>query len=153
MAADLAAHFQHLGALLEADPEALAEVPGIGPKMAGEIEAFFHDDRTAGSVRALFGRMETLTAPPPPEAPVGRWAGKRFAITGTLSSMRRDRAREIVEVAGGRVTSGVSRGTDILIAGARAGAKAAKARKLGVEIWNEEAFLKEAGMDEPGPEG
>ena len=152
VAADLAAHFQRLEALLEADPEALAEVPGIGPKMAGEIEAFLQDERTAGSVRALFGRMETLTAPPPPEAPAGRWAGKRFVITGRLSSMRRDRAREIVEAAGGRVTSGVSRGTDVLIVGGKAGAKAAKARELGVEVWNEEAFLEEAGLDEPGPE-
>ena len=152
VAADLAAHFQRLEALLEADPEALAEVPGIGPKMAGEIEAFLHHDATAGSVRALFGRMETLTAPPVPDAPAGRWAGKRFAITGTLSSMRRDRAREIVEAAGGRVTSGVTRGTDVLIVGRKAGAKAARARELSVEVWNEEAFLKEAGLDEPGPE-
>lgn len=152
VAADLAAHFQRLEALLEADPEALAEVPGIGPKMAGEIEAFLQDDRTADSVRALFGRMEALTAPPPPDVPAGRWAGKRFAITGTLSSMRRDRAREIVEAAGGRVTSGVSRGTDVLIVGGKAGAKAVKARELGVEVWNEEAFLEEAGLNEPGPE-
>ena len=152
VAADLAVHFQRLDALIEADPEALAEVPGIGPKMAGEIEAFLRDERTADSVRALFGRMETLTVPPPPEAPAGRWAGKRFAITGTLSSMRRDRAREIVEAAGGRVTSGVTRGTDVLIVGSRAGAKAQKAHELGVEVWNEEAFLKEAGPGEPGPE-
>ena len=152
VAAGLAAHFQRLEALFEADPEALAEVPGIGPKMADEIAAFLHDDRTLGSVRALFGRMETLTAPPRPEAPTGRWAGKRFAITGALSSMPRDHAREIVEAAGGRVTSGVSRGTDVLIAGAKAGAKAAKARELGVEVWDEEAFLTEAGLEEPGPE-
>ncbi len=152
VAGDLATHFQRFEALFEADADALAEIRGIGLKMAEEISSFLHDERTEASVRALFGKMKTLTAPAH-DAPAGRWEGKRFVITGALESMPRSRAKEIVEAAGGRVTSAVSEETDFLIEGGKAGKKASVARELGVAVWTEEAFLRAAGLEQLIPAG
>ena len=120
--------------------------------MAKEISSFLHDERTEASVRALFERMETLTAPAH-DAPAGRWQGKRFVVTGTLESMPRSRVKEIVEAARGRITSAVSEETDFLIEGDKAGKKASMARALGVAVWTEEAFLRAAGLEELIPAG
>ncbi len=153
VAGDLAAHFQSFEALLEADAEALATIPGIGPKMAKDISDFLQDERTEASVRALFGRMKALSVPAPDEPVEGCWEGKRFVITGSLESMPRSRAREIVELAGGRVTSAVSKETDVLIEGEKAGRKGSRARELGVAVWTEEEFLREAVREDLIPQG
>jgi len=68
-------------------------------------------------------------------------AGKTFVLTGTLSSMTRDRAKIFIEENGGRVASTISNNIDILIVGESPGSKLDKAKKLGIELWDEEKFL------------
>lgn len=140
VARDLATHFGAFAAVLEADVEALQTIHGIGAKMADQIRSFLHDPRTRASVRALFARMEALTVPTPSAAP-RPWEGQRFVFTGTLESMPRSRAKQIVEAAGGRAGSAVSKETDLLVEGTGGGAKGARARELGIPIWTEEDFL------------
>jgi DNA ligase (NAD+) len=72
----------------------------------------------------------------------GRLAGKTFVLTGTLPSMTRDQAKELIERHGGKVSASVSRNTDYVLAGAGAGSKLDKARELGV------AVVDEAGLNE-----
>lgn len=69
------------------------------------------------------------------------FAGKTFVLTGTLSAMPREEAKEKIESRGGKVTGSVSKKTDYVIAGVEAGSKLQKAEELGVKILTEEAFL------------
>lgn len=136
----LADHFPSMQKLKDASEEALQEVHEIGPKIAASIHRFFHDPRN----RKLVGRLKEarLAMAAVPKASVGPLAGKSFVLTGTLSAMPRGRAREMIEALGGRVASGVSKGVDVLVVGAEAGSKLEKAKKLGLEIWDEERFLR-----------
>ena len=89
--------------------------------------------------------METEEAAAPPSP----FSGKIVVITGTLSSYSRDEAAALIERLGGKTTSSVSKNTDLLIAGEKAGSKLAKAKELGVEVLDEAAFivqLKKAGV-------
>jgi DNA ligase (NAD+) len=74
-----------------------------------------------------------------------RFAGKVFVLTGTLPSMTRDEARELIETNGGRVTGSVSKKTDYVLAGADPGSKLDKANQLGVPVIDEDNFRKMLG--------
>ena len=67
--------------------------------------------------------------------------GKTFVLTGTLDSMTRDEAKELIESLGGENTNSVSKKTDVVITGTSPGSKYNKAKELGITIWNEEEFL------------
>jgi DNA ligase (NAD+) len=71
----------------------------------------------------------------------GKLAGKTFVLTGTLAGITRDRAKELIEEQGGRVATGVSNSVDVLVVGEDAGSKLEKARKLGIEMWDEKKFM------------
>ncbi len=80
------------------------------------------------------------------DAPTDRTlAGKQFVLTGTLSSMTRSEAKMKIESLGGRVTSSVTKKTGYVVSGKDPGSKAKKARELGIEILDEDAFLKMVG--------
>jgi DNA ligase (NAD+) len=83
-----------------------------------------------------------MTAPLRPREPVGVLAGKTLVLTGTLPSLTRDEAAELIVAAGGKVSSSVSKKTDYVVAGDEAGSKLAKAESLGITI------LDEAGLRE-----
>jgi DNA ligase (NAD+) len=86
--------------------------------------------------------------PAPSEPPSNPFAGKTFAITGTLEKRSKDEAAMSIEVRGGKVTGTVSQKTDYVLAGDRAGAKLDTARALGVAVLSEadfERMVKEAG--------
>jgi len=142
-AATLARTFRTMDRILEAPPEALQSVPEIGPVVAASIRAFAGEPRN----RALVERLEqagvnmTSRAPEPASEP-GPLAGKVFVLTGTLASMTREEATEALERLGARVSGSVSRKTSYVVAGADAGGKLEKARTLGVETLDEEAFRK-----------
>jgi len=72
----------------------------------------------------------------------GPFAGKIVVLTGTLSAMTRDEARDRIESGGGKVTGSVSKKTDFVVAGTEAGSKLDKANELGVKVLDEEQFLK-----------
>jgi DNA ligase (NAD+) len=137
----LATRFGSLERLLAASEATLAETHGIGPTIAASVRKFF-DDETNRRVLADLGslgvdlteRGVTLDGPQP-------LTGKTFVITGTLPSLTRDAARELVESLGGRVTSSVTRKTHYVVVGEAPGSKAEDAQRLGVPVLDEAAFL------------
>ncbi len=139
-------HSGSIAALASASPEVLQEIPGIGPKLASAVREWFARGpnlqvveklRSAG-VRTEAQEPETLGAQP--------LSGKTFVITGTLPSMSREQAKDLIQRHGGRVTGSVSTKTDYLVAGERAGSKLAKAEKLGVAVIGEATVLAMTGQ-------
>ena len=153
----LARNFKNMAALRQATAEGLADLPDIGPIVGETIVAFFASEGGAELVADLndvkfFRDEEDL---PPPEVVVtgDNWfAGKVFVLTGTMESMTRDAARKEIEALGGKVTGSVSKKTDCLVAGAKAGSKLTKAEKLGLEILDEESFIKRLAANQPDGE-
>ncbi|MEO6058222.1 MAG: BRCT domain-containing protein, partial [Gemmatimonadales bacterium] len=120
------------------------EVPGVGGAIAEAVVAFFAEPRNL----ELVGRLQAagLTGREPRAAAAGGpLAGRAYVLTGTLPTLARAEATELIEGAGGRVASSVSRKTDAVVAGADAGGKAEKARTLGVEIIDEAELLRRVG--------
>ncbi|HEV8358363.1 MAG TPA: NAD-dependent DNA ligase LigA [Gemmatimonadales bacterium] len=143
----LARRFGSLGALQSAPEEEIRNVPGVGPTIATAVASFFQD---ASNLRLLDRLAEaglTLTEPRAvaEDAPL---AGKSFVLTGTLPTLSRADAAALIEAAGGRVTSAVSRKTDAVVAGGDAGSKLEKARVLGIEVIDEAELLRRAGRAE-----
>jgi DNA ligase (NAD+) len=136
----LAAHFGSLERLATASAEELGQVHGIGGEIARSVATFFADptnrhliDRLA--VAGVVTREEGALDGPRP------LAGKIFVLTGTLSTLSRDQARDVIARLGGRVTGSVSKKTDYVVVGDEPGSKADDARRLGVTILDEAAFL------------
>lgn len=150
VARDLAVHFRSLEALLGADPDALQEVKGVGPKMAEQIVGFLADESNARAIRAVAGKIEALEVPEARDAG-GPLDGQKFVFTGSLESMSRSRARKLAESLGARTVSSVSGETDVVVAGDGAGSKLEKARELGVRVVDEAEFLRMVGEGGEAP--
>jgi DNA ligase (NAD+) len=145
VARDLARHFGRLADLRSAGAERLQAVPGIGPRMAEQITAFFADERNARAVDDLLARgIRLVEGEPAPAAAAADlpFAGKKLVFTGTLTAMTRRDAEELVARHGARATGSVSKSTDWLVAGEEAGSKLDTARRLGVTVLGEAEFLK-----------
>ena len=139
-ARNLAGQFRQIDRLLAATPAEIEETPGIGPKMAATIA----EQLAAPAERELIGRLRNAglsfeeEGPPPGEGPL---ANLSFVLTGTLPTLTRERATELILLAGGRVTSTVSKKTDYLVAGDSPGSKLEKAERLGVTVIDEAGLL------------
>jgi DNA ligase (NAD+) len=158
VARDLARHFQSLDRLRGASEEELQEVPGVGPKMAEQIVAFFRDETNARNLDRLASRCEIapLEASGAASPAVQPLAGQKWVFTGGLSRLSRRDAQALVESLGARAAGSVSKATDAVVVGEDAGSKAEEARRLGVKTLNEAeflAFLRELGVDVRSPEG
>jgi len=140
VARDLAAHFGSMEALRAADEEALQQVPGVGPVMAGRIVEFFAEPHNAENLDRLLAEMKELRAPARPSQG-GALAGKTFVFTGGLATMSRDEAKKRVEALGAKATGSVSGKTDYVVAGEDPGSKLEKAKQLGVTVLDEAGFL------------
>ena len=141
----LADHFGYIERLGKATEEELITIDGIGPQIAESIYAYFEDQHNRDHINWLIQTGIELEAPSlPPASPA---AGKTFVITGSLSSMKRSEAKEVITRNGGRIASSVSGNTDYLIAGESPGSKLRKARDLGIAILNEDELLKLFGDD------
>jgi DNA ligase (NAD+) len=139
-AKDLSAAFGTLENLRKADVAALMAVPDVGPVVAESIVEFFSDERIASQVDEL---LALGVNPVPDEKPAtgdSPFAGKTVVLTGTLSTMTRNEATELIEKMGGTVSGSVSKKTDMVIAGENAGSKLEKAQKLGVKVLSEQEF-------------
>jgi DNA ligase (NAD+) len=136
----LAQRFRTVDALLAATPEQIAETSGVGPKVADLIHRRLDDPRMRAAIDELrpYVRFEEA-GPPPGEGPL---AGKTFVLTGTLPDLTREQATERIGMAGGKVTSSVSKKTDYLVAGASPGSKLEKAERLGVAVLDEDGLLE-----------
>jgi len=133
----LAAHFGSLERLQAASLDDLLGIPGIGPQIANSVYIFFQQEQTHELLEQL------RAAGVEPEAPVptggGPLEGQSFVFTGTLS-IPREEAEAKVRALGGKTSSSVSRNTDFVVIGEKAGSKADKARQLQVRILTEEEF-------------
>ena len=139
-------HFGSLQALAQAAPDDLMQVPGVGPKLAGSIAGWFGHDpnrRLVAELQAAGVCTVVEVAPPAGAQPLH---GLTFVITGTLPTMSREQAQELIAVHGGKVTGAVSRNTDYLLAGEKAGSKLDKAQKLGVSVIDEAELRRLTGV-------
>jgi DNA ligase (NAD+) len=138
-AAILAGDFGTIDAIEAATEEELLRSEGIGPEIATSVALFFAQEPNRAMVTRLKEAGVDTTAPLRPREPVGVLAGKTLVLTGTLPSLTRDEASELIVAAGGKVSSAVSKKTDYVVAGDEAGSKLTKAEQLGITI-----------LDEPG---
>ena len=136
----LARHFGQLDRIMEASEAQLLEVADVGPIVAQSIRTFFDQPHNREVVEQLRACGVTWEESEPVAAPVKPLSGKTFVITGTLPGLSRDEARDMIEVAGGKVAGSVSKKTDYVVAGAEAGSKLAKAEALGLVILDEAAL-------------
>lgn len=142
-AAGLASFYGRLSGLQGASEEELQEVPDVGPIVAARIHGFFAEPHNLEVIAALQQSGVSWPESDPVTVPSdGALSGKTFVITGTLPSMTRDEAKDLIQSAGGKVTGSVSGKTDYLVAGEKAGSKLAKAEKLGVEVLDEADLCK-----------
>ncbi|WP_322060208.1 NAD-dependent DNA ligase LigA [Paraburkholderia sp. J63] len=143
-AKDLAKHFGSLDPIMDATLEQLLEVNDVGPIVAESIHQFFAEEHNRTVIEQLRapGKVRWADGPPAPKAPVGVLAGKTVVLTGTLPTLKREEAKEMLEAAGAKVAGSVSKKTDYVVAGADAGSKLAKAEELGVPVLDEEGLHK-----------
>ena len=142
-ASSLAAHYGKLTSIMEADEETLQTVQDVGPVVASRIHSFFAEKHNQQVIKRLMDSGVTWkeTKPSPKKAD-GPLSGKTFVLTGTLSSMTRNEAKDKIQAAGGKVTGSVSRSTSFVVYGDNAGSKLTNAQNLGVEAIDEDALQK-----------
>lgn len=145
-AKDLAETFETLEALQEADAEALQQVDGVGEQVASSIERFF---ATEGNQRFLQSAQEAGLRIQTREDAGGPLAERVFCFTGGLNTMGRDEARALVEKMGAKTSNSVTKKVTDVVLGEKAGSKAEKAKKLGLNTMDEGGFLSLIGRD-PG---
>ncbi|MGB0370371.1 MAG: NAD-dependent DNA ligase LigA [Opitutales bacterium] len=138
-AKDLIRHYRSIDSIATADAEDLESVDGVGSVVAEALHAWFNEEANSLLIQRLKESgvsMEEAVI----EAAEGPLKDKTVVITGTLPLLSRDEATALIEQAGGRASGSVSKKTDFLLAGDKAGSKLAKAEKLGIQILDEEAF-------------
>ena len=138
----LADHFHDLDALAHASMDELQQAEDVGPVMAQSICDFFDNPRNQAVIEKLRNTgLKMKEKAVPKSVATGPFAGKTVVVTGTLSELSRDEAKEALRKAGANVTDSVSKTTDFLIVGEDAGSKLDKATKLGVKTLDEQEFL------------
>ncbi|MEY8876635.1 MAG: NAD-dependent DNA ligase LigA [Leptothrix sp. (in: b-proteobacteria)] len=150
----LARHFGALDRVMDAPLEQLQAVPDVGPIVALSLRTFFdqpHNREVVEQLRAVgitWDEHEPSAAADAASLPL---AGKTLVLTGTLPTLGRDEARDLIEAAGGKVAGSVSKKTSYVVAGAEAGSKLDKAVALGVPVLDEAGLL--ALLAAPMPDG
>ena len=134
----LAHHFGQLDAVMNAAEPQLLDVSDVGPIVAKSIRTFFDQPHNREVVEQLRACGLTWTEGPPAAVTPQPLSGKTFVITGTLPTLSRDEAKDLLEAAGAKVAGSVSKKTDYLLAGLEAGSKLDKAQALGVAVIDEQ---------------
>jgi len=141
-AKDLARHFGGVGRLMKASVPQLLEVADVGPIVAESVYGFFNEPHNLEVIDGLLkARIEWAESEGEAGAAPKPLAGKTFVLTGTLPTLAREDAKEMIESQGGKVAGSVSKKTDYVVAGAEAGSKLAKAEALGVAVIDEARLL------------
>lgn len=135
----LAQGFSTMDRLTQADAESIAAIDGIGPVMAQSVVDFFSQDGNLHTISRLKEAGVNMYCKQEPPAQ-GKLSGLTFVLTGTLPEMTRNEAAKLIEEAGGKVASSVSKSTSYLVAGDKAGSKLTKAQSLGIPVLDEEKF-------------
>lgn len=143
MAKTLSRIFKTLDNLILADYESLLEIPDVGPIVASSITKYFKEEHNIELITKLKQynlNLDYLGSTS--SAANSYFSGKTVVLTGTLQSMGRKEATEKLENLGAKVTSSVSKATDVVVAGVEAGSKLTKAEQLGITVINESEFLE-----------
>ena len=123
--------------------EELESVSGIGKVVADNIYIWFREKKNLHTLNAVLDHVEVLIESEPEKSHIQQiFKGKIFVLTGTLPTLSRDEAGEMIRARGGDVSSSVSTKTSFVLAGEKAGSKLAEAHKHNVQIITEEEFLK-----------
>jgi len=139
-------HFDSIISLAQADYDTLTEIQDIGPTTARCIVDFFADAENGRIFRKLMDAgVNMVSQKTEDESDI--LAGKTFVITGTLPTLERKAAQELIEKNGGKVTGSVSKKTDYLLAGEAAGSKLTKAGEMGILVISEAEFFHMIGAD------
>ncbi|MEK7579524.1 MAG: NAD-dependent DNA ligase LigA [Patescibacteria group bacterium] len=138
-AIDLAKHFSTLQDLREAKEEELQRIEGVGDIVARALREWFGDKENKKMLEHLLKHIVVQTENRQPTT--NNLKGKTFVLTGTLSGMSRDEAKERIRRAGGSISGSVSKKTDYVVAGEDPGSKYDEAEKLDVRILSEDEFL------------
>jgi DNA ligase (NAD+) len=149
----LAGHFGSLDRILAADSAELEEVPEIGPKIAESIAEFAALEESRDLLARLRSAGLNFTAAEKADGREQLLRGKTFVLTGTLPNYTREEATRLIEEAGGKVTGSVSKKTDFVLAGEKAGSKLEKARNLGIPVLSEADLLKMLSAADNTPSG
>jgi DNA ligase (NAD+) len=136
----IAEHFGTIEKVMKAKAEELSLIEGIGSVVGKSVADFFEDEHNRNIVDSYLEHGVNIGKGKP--KPRGKFFGKTFVLTGTLSSMSRNEAKEKIKSLGGSVSSSVSGNTDYVVAGEEPGSKFTEAQKLGVKILGENEFLK-----------
>ncbi len=134
---------EELCSIAKETPENISNIYGFGNEMKDAIIMWFEDSNNKALIKDLkkigFSLKESLNSNYNSNQS-NVFDGKIFVLTGTLDSLTRDEAKELIESAGGKVSSSISKKTDFLLSGEKSGSKLKKAQKLGVKIINENEF-------------
>jgi len=142
-ASALASFYGKLEAIMGAQEEELQNVPDVGPIVASRIRAFFNESHNAEVIQRLRDSgVHWKDSKPATTTTVGALAGKTFVLTGTLSGMTRDEAKDRIQALGGKVTGSVSKKTDFVVYGDNPGSKFTKAQKLAVDTIDQDGLEK-----------
>jgi DNA ligase (NAD+) len=140
----LAARFGTMDRLMAASAAEIGEIHGIGPQIADAVARFFAEPRNRRTIERLAEAGVVMQEEGHTEGP-RPLEGKTLVLTGSLRSLTRDQARDLILRRGGRVTGSVSKKTSYVVLGEDAGSKADDAKRLGVPTLDEAAFLEMAG--------
>lgn len=144
VAKDLAGSLNTMDNIRYADIETMTQIDAIGPKIAESVHAFFNNEKNNVLIDRLREYGLNFDSSNPKEAS-SKLADKKFVLTGSLPTLTRKEATELIEKHGGTTTSSVSKNTDYLLAGESPGSKYDKAEKLGIPILNEAELFKIVG--------
>ena len=136
----LALHFGTLEALMQASEEDIAEVDGIGPKIAASVREFFSIEKNVAVLERLRQAGVALEEERPDTSQPQTLAGMTFVLTGTLTGHTRNEAKAALQALGAKVSGSVSKKTSYVVAGEAAGSKLTKAEQLGVPVIDEAAL-------------
>lgn len=135
----LASYYDNINNIIKASYESLCQITDIGEVIAKSVYDYFKDNidlidnlKDLGLNMEYIGKIKNINE---------EFNNKTFVLTGTLESLSRDDAKDIIESLGGKITNSVSKKTDVVIVGSNPGSKYDKAKELGITIWNEEEFL------------
>lgn len=136
----IAQHFGDLAAVMAADSAEIAAIPGVGATIGDSVATYFANEKVQALVAELAAVGVNLTYKGAPVMVNDTWRDKRVVLTGKLSAFSRAEATAWLEARGATVTGSVSKKTDLLIAGEKAGSKLKKANDLQIPVWDEQRF-------------
>ena len=143
----LASNFSSLDEIMNADVERLQQLEEFGSIMSESVVKFFREEQNLAVIQKLKDAgVNTEAGEDKSEGIPQLFEGMKIVLTGTLPTLKRNQAKEIIELRGGKATSSVSKSTTFVLAGEEAGSKLTKANDLGIKVIDEDMFLKLSDM-------